>query len=466
MANNRSNSRQTLEEYIQENSKNTIQPMAKINPTLSTPANVQPTKNADLSKVAPVDSWSEPVSPTLIGRDKSVNQRLNFLDPIKNTVESSALYQDLISNAKVSTDSEPDNVFKNSPDGINPKITWLKDNKASEVIPASEIPAGVQIQMPEYKESANVTAARQLLEKKLSEMPAYKSRWQGQIDSLVGKIQNRPGFSYDATKDNLYQMYRDRYIQNAKLAMEDTMGQAAALTGGYGNSYAATVGNQAYQQSMNGLNDVIPELYQLAYNKYAADTNNMYNQLNMLMGQEESDYGKYKDQVNIWNNEVDRAQSDYNKAIAEDKNDYNIKLQTILPGNTQGADEKTSQNASYTITNNDEKTFFGYVDGKNYASAEKYLNLLLEKGADPNVVMKLVEFLPENATDAEPEKTVAYALTTNDKDIFFNYIDTKSWEKAVNYLNYLKKQGADEGVLQSLLSYITKDKYKNMYNAD
>lgn len=46
----------------------------------------------------------------------------------------------------------------------------------------------------------------------------------------------------------------------------DTMGQAAALTGGYGNSYAQSAGNQTYQQYLTALNDQVPSLYQQAFN--------------------------------------------------------------------------------------------------------------------------------------------------------------------------------------------------------
>ena len=78
-------------------------------------------------------------------------------------------------------------------------------------------------------------------------------------------------FSYDFNADALYQQYKDKYVQQGKMAMADAMGQAAAMTGGYGNSYAAAVGNQAYQAHLNNLNDIIPELYNMALNKYNTD---------------------------------------------------------------------------------------------------------------------------------------------------------------------------------------------------
>ena len=67
------------------------------------------------------------------------------------------------------------------------------------------------------------------------------SAYSGQMQELLDRIMNREDFSYDLNGDALYQRYKDRYTQQGKLAMEDTMGKAAALTGGYGNSYAQTL---------------------------------------------------------------------------------------------------------------------------------------------------------------------------------------------------------------------------------
>lgn len=91
---------------------------------------------------------------------------------------------------------------------------------------------------------------------------------QGEYDSLYDQYKNRGDFTYDLNGDALYQQYKDKYIQQGKLAMADTMGQAAAMTGGYGNSYAQSVGQQAYQASLDNLNDIVPELYAMALDRY------------------------------------------------------------------------------------------------------------------------------------------------------------------------------------------------------
>lgn len=89
-----------------------------------------------------------------------------------------------------------------------------------------------------------------------------------QLNSLYDQIVNRKPFRYDLNGDLLYREMADRYTQLGQHAMRDTTGQAAALTGGYGNSYATQVGNQAYQQYMTALNDNIPQLWDRAYQAY------------------------------------------------------------------------------------------------------------------------------------------------------------------------------------------------------
>lgn len=110
----------------------------------------------------------------------------------------------------------------------------------------------------------------------------YGGSYDADLNALYGQIANRPKFSYDVDGDALYQQYKDRYLQNARMAMQDTMGQAAALTGGYGSSYGQAVGQQAYDRQMLGLTDKIPELQQNAYNMYLNEGNELNNRFGML----------------------------------------------------------------------------------------------------------------------------------------------------------------------------------------
>lgn len=113
-------------------------------------------------------------------------------------------------------------------------------------------------------------------------------QWEQELASLYDRLANLappkigdfkgPTFNYDYRDDPSYQQYRQQYVRNGQLAMQDTMGQAAGLTGGYGSSYSQNVGQQAYQGYMNQLNAVVPELYQNAYNRYLNDYSNQYNE--------------------------------------------------------------------------------------------------------------------------------------------------------------------------------------------
>lgn len=99
-----------------------------------------------------------------------------------------------------------------------------------------------------------------------------------QLNSLYEQIMNRKPFQYDLNGDLLYRQMADQYTQLGQQAMRDTMGQAAALTGGYGNSYAQQVGNQAYQQHLTALNEQVPSLYEQALNAYLAQGDQMLQQ--------------------------------------------------------------------------------------------------------------------------------------------------------------------------------------------
>lgn len=147
------------------------------------------------------------------------------------------------------------------------------------------------------------TAAQRLSAFDATKPKAYQSNYQDQINALLNQIQNRPKFSYDFASDPLYNQYAQRYQQLGKMAMEDTMGQSAALTGGYGNSYAQTAGQQQYNQYMQGLNDVIPELRNSAYQMYNDEGDDMARRLSLYQQQEDTDYGRYMDAYNQWQNE-------------------------------------------------------------------------------------------------------------------------------------------------------------------
>ena len=164
----------------------------------------------------------------------------------------------------------------------------------------------------DYEESDIVKQAQEALNAQVANKPGeYNSQWQTQLDDTINKILNREKFSYDLNGDALYQQYKDKYIQQGKMAMGDAIGQASAMTGGYGNSYAQSVGQQQYQAQLDNLNDIVPELYAMAYDKYNQEGQDLYNQYAMLGDRENMDYSRYQDELSQWLAERDYLASRY-----------------------------------------------------------------------------------------------------------------------------------------------------------
>lgn len=117
-------------------------------------------------------------------------------------------------------------------------------------------------------------------------MAENKNEWTDQLRDLADRIANREKFTFDVNGEALMKQYNDQYKRQGQMAMMDTMGQAQAMTGGFGNSYAQSVGQQTYQNYMQGANDKIPELYQLALSKYQAEGSDLMDKYSVLADRE------------------------------------------------------------------------------------------------------------------------------------------------------------------------------------
>lgn len=144
--------------------------------------------------------------------------------------------------------------------------------------------------------------------------PVYNNRYDDTIQDLIQGILNREDFSYDPATDPLYQNYRKQYTREGQRATADTLGAAAAASGGIPSSYATTAAAQAGNYYAAQMTDKIPELYQLAYNQYLNDYNMQLSDLGVVQGAEQSDYDKYLNELNQYN--TDRA-FDYNAWLDE-----------------------------------------------------------------------------------------------------------------------------------------------------
>ena len=154
-------------------------------------------------------------------------------------------------------------------------------------------------------------------------------QWSDPLNDAANKYLNREKFHYDVNEDALYHQYKDLYTAQGQQAMLDTMGQAATLTGGYGNSYAQTAGQQAYQGHIQKLGEVVPELYQLALDRYKMEGDQMRDRASFLAQMDDRDYSRWESERNF------QYQKDQD---AEDKRRYDQEFSY-----QQGRDDKADQ---------------------------------------------------------------------------------------------------------------------------
>ena len=178
-----------------------------------------------------------------------------------------------------------------------------------------------------YRPGQTVTDAQRRLQEMLARQPgAFSSQYTEQMRQLMDRINNRDAFSYDAASDPMFGQYRDQYSLLGNQAAQNTMGQAAALTGGYGNSYATTAANQANQQYMTQLTNVIPELRSQALGEYNNQGQALNDQYALANDGYSREYGQYQNDLSAWQTNRNFAQSEYESALGSDQSDYTNQL--------------------------------------------------------------------------------------------------------------------------------------------
>lgn len=225
----------------------------------------------------------------------------------------------------------------------------------------------------------------------------------------------REDFSYDFNKDALYQQYKDKYIKQGKMAMADTMGQASAMTGGYGNSYAATAGNQAYQASLENLNDVIPELYQMAYDRYNQKGQDMLNTLSLLGNERSYERGIYESDLGRLSNDRSYYATEADNIFARDYGIWDSN-RTYDQGEHQAAEGYRYQNERDVVA--DEQWEKDY-------DLEKVLNDVTED-ENGNLIKKKTEVIDDDDDDDSPKKPGPGPVATDNTNQFIATIQTKA----------------------------------------
>lgn len=200
-----------------------------------------------------------------------------------------------------------------------------------------------------YQQTDAATAAQQALQQLMNQKPqGYTSKYGGQLEGILQQLQGQK-FNYSLNNDAYWQSLKDSMTEQARQASLNAQGQAAGLTGGYGNTAAQLAGSQAYQQALIPLNDRAMDAYNLALQRYMMEQQGLGDQFNMLNALEQQNYGQYRDTVTDWQNERAFAANMYN--TEEDRsydrymNDLNYWTQRAQIENADYRNEQERQEA-------------------------------------------------------------------------------------------------------------------------
>ena len=218
---------------------------------------------------------------------------------------------------------------------------------AAESTPRAEVTAGTARRLREleqgYTPSDEVTAARAYRDSVAAMEPgAYQSRFEEKLQELYDQIAGREAFDYDPEEDEAYRRYAKLYAAKGAAAMEDTLGKAASLTGGYGSSYAQSAGQQAYNGYLQELAALVPELRQAALAEYRQEGQALADQYSMLSQREKNDYARYQNEHADWQKLLAAAQDEYESADSGDRKLY----QTLLNHFSDKAEQERKLSAS------------------------------------------------------------------------------------------------------------------------
>lgn len=195
-------------------------------------------------------------------------------------------------------------------------------------------------------------------------------------NQALSNLANQKQFSYDLSKDTLYNQMKDQYQVMGQQAMKDTIGQASAMTGGYGNSYATTAGSQAYQGYMQQLNNNIADLYNLALNTHTAETNRLQNVFNAYSTDRSSKNNEWQGNWNVFNNRFSNLANAYGDSRNYDLNSYNTQASAM--GNVANLKQDRadkSETMDYNLwdkTNQNKISLYGLRDAWEQNQAENY----------------------------------------------------------------------------------------------
>lgn len=172
------------------------------------------------------------------------------------------------------------------------------------------------------------------------EAPTYENAFAQQQKDLLDRILNREDFAWSKETDPQWSSYKKSYLREGDRATANALAQESAASGGRPSSYAVNAATQAGDYYATKLNDMIPTLYQQAYERYLDEYNMKLKDLNAVNQQEQLDYAKYLDRLGQFNtdrgfayqnyaDDYDRLRSQLADVQGQDQIDYALYLDEV-----------------------------------------------------------------------------------------------------------------------------------------
>ena len=313
------------------------------------------------------------------------------------------------------------------------------------------------VTVPKLQDNAEVTSSKDKYNELLNQKPGdFASDYTEAAKQAMEKYMNRDKFSYDLNGDALYQQYKDQYVNQGKLAMQDTIGQASAMTGGYGNSYAQSAGQQAYQGYLQQLNDKVPELYQLALDQYNQEGENLLNQYGLLADRENTDYSRYRDTVADWESDANRAYADYRDTVSD------TQWQASYEENIR----QYEQDYKLQVEQIEEQKRHNLISEDQAQQQINLANEELRQKAAQAAASLTASYIQAGFTQDANGKWVApkkiQGLTDQQDEYVKGYEDNEEWEDLYWYSKRLEASGVDDSIIDAIRARIPEDEMRRI----
>ena len=337
-----------------------------------------------------------------------------------------------------------------------------------------------------YKQSENVANAWATIES-LQQKLKGDTKYGEDLDKIVSDLMNHPAFQYDVEADPLFQQMLASQKEAGEKAMEDTVARSSALTGGYGNSWAQTAGQQAYDQYLQDAYNQLPQYYQLAMNAHNMETEDLMRKYSLLSEADQKEFDRlmteyglatdaydrlyqqdrtgYEDRVGIAQQLAGMMSSDYwnnlQQEFAKEQFEYQKEQDRI-------ANQRASARA-YSSTVKEKSEDEKYDDlmdsyAKNIEAARKQYD-------DENFVNYLESIkTSEGFSDAEfHELLVAAKVPTNYLENYYQTRDSSDRDNAFAEAKALSASKAFANMTarqqqNAIQDFLNKYKYKSYYN--